>query len=197
LTTGIYQPGKTTEGLKIAVKLPITLDVEASGFGSGSYPIEVGIALGDGTDHSWLIRPLRHWQHWCSQAQATHGISREQLHREGLEPARVAAELNELLRHRRAYSDAWGYDSTWLSRLFYDTGQQATFRLDTVHALLSDSDRQHWQMCRHAVLASSGLRPHRAGNDAAIIQQTLAMLTARPEISTTASTSSPLAANAA
>ena len=29
--------------------LPAVLDVEASGFGAGSYPIEVGIAMPDGT----------------------------------------------------------------------------------------------------------------------------------------------------
>ena len=173
---------------------PIIMDIEASGFGSGSYPIEVGVVLGDNTEYSWLIKPLSHWQHWCSQAETTHGISREQLKREGQDPARVAAELNQLLHHSRAYSDAWVYDSTWLARLFYETGQQTAFRLDSIHALLSDSDREQWQRCRNAVLASSGLKPHRAGTDAAIIQQTLAMVLSDPETRTSTGTPNPLAA---
>ena len=30
---------------------PIVIDVEASGFGKGSYPIEVGVVLPDGSRH--------------------------------------------------------------------------------------------------------------------------------------------------
>ena len=33
------------------------LDIEASGFGPGSYPVEVGWTFGDGAGESWLICP--------------------------------------------------------------------------------------------------------------------------------------------
>ena len=38
---------------------PIIIDIEASGFGRGSYPIEVGLVLPDGTPHCFLIAPDR------------------------------------------------------------------------------------------------------------------------------------------
>lgn len=42
---------------------PAVLDVEASGFGRYSYPIEVGYALPDGRVFCTLIRPEPHWTH--------------------------------------------------------------------------------------------------------------------------------------
>ena len=37
---------------------PIVLDLEASGFGRGSYPIEVGLAMTDGHLVDYLIKPF-------------------------------------------------------------------------------------------------------------------------------------------
>ena len=42
----------------------ITIDVEASGFGVGSYPIEVGVAFPDGGTQCYLIKPEHDWIHW-------------------------------------------------------------------------------------------------------------------------------------
>ncbi len=39
------------------IDLPTVIDVEASGFGAGSYPIEVGVAFPDGRSWCCLIRP--------------------------------------------------------------------------------------------------------------------------------------------
>ncbi len=55
--------------------LPIILDIEASGFGSGSYPIEVGLALADGSCESVLIHPEPEWIHWSEEAASIHKIS--------------------------------------------------------------------------------------------------------------------------
>lgn len=38
-------------------KTPNNIDVEASGFGGESYPIEVGVALDDDTKYCALIQP--------------------------------------------------------------------------------------------------------------------------------------------
>lgn len=38
---------------------PIIIDAEASGFGRDSYPIEVGVALGDASRHCYLVSPAR------------------------------------------------------------------------------------------------------------------------------------------
>ena len=63
--------------------LPTVLDIEASGFGRGSYPIEVGIARADGSCCAFLIQPLDEWVHWDPKAELLHGISRERLMKEG------------------------------------------------------------------------------------------------------------------
>ena len=163
-----------------AVQNPIILDIEASGFGAVSYPIEIGLALADGSKHSWLIKPLDHWQHWNEQAQALHGISRERLFAQGLAPATVADRLNEVVGQANAYSDAWGFDNTWLSRLFYDCGRRQGFRLDSVFTLLAEEELEHWRDSRDLIIEHSGLTRHRAGSDAAIIQQTLILVTTAP-----------------
>ena len=53
--------------------LPTILDIEASGFGPGSYPIEVGLVLPDGDAWCSLIRPEPGWLHWDPSAEQVHG----------------------------------------------------------------------------------------------------------------------------
>ena len=55
---------------------PPILDIEASGFGPGSYPIEVGFVTSDGKAWCSLIRPESDWRHWDEKAAAMHGITR-------------------------------------------------------------------------------------------------------------------------
>ena len=59
--------------------VPPIIDLEASGFGRGSYPIEVGFALENREIYSFLIKPEADWTHWSEEAEEIHGISREQL----------------------------------------------------------------------------------------------------------------------
>ena len=51
---------------------PIIVDVEASGFGKGSYPIEIGLVLPDGTPHCFLLAPARTWTAWDPGAEKVH-----------------------------------------------------------------------------------------------------------------------------
>ncbi|WDP84202.1 MAG: hypothetical protein HUN05_02695 [Desulfobacter sp.] len=60
---------------------PYIVDVEASGFGSQSYPIEIGLALGPDTRYCSLIIPSPQWTHWDKAAEKTHAISRDLLAR--------------------------------------------------------------------------------------------------------------------
>jgi len=53
-----------------AAEVHAILDVEASGFGAGSYPIEVGYVFGDGRSYCTLIRPVSSWTHWDAKAKA-------------------------------------------------------------------------------------------------------------------------------
>ena len=59
--------------------VPIILDIEASGFGSGSYPIEIGFSGRHGEGWCSLIRPEAEWTHWDLDAARVHGIPREVL----------------------------------------------------------------------------------------------------------------------
>tara|TARA_Y100000588_G_scaffold311763_1_gene338039 strand:+ start:11903 stop:12436 length:534 start_codon:yes stop_codon:yes gene_type:complete len=154
------------------VDTPIILDIEASGFGSGSYPIEVGVAMPDGALHVWLVKPLDDWVHWQPSAEQVHGIPREELLREGITPRQVADELNELLAGKTVYSDGWGVDRTWLALLFHEAHVLQGFKLDSIYGLLSESEWEHWSEQRDEVLRLTGMVPHRAGTDALVIQKT-------------------------
>jgi hypothetical protein len=152
---------------------PAVLDVEASGFGAGSYPIEVGLALPDGSTFCTLVRPQPDWTHWDPAAEAVHGISREILARHGRSVAEVARQLNERLVGAVAYGDAWGNDSAWLALLFEEACLVQRFRLESLRALLSDNDLAHWQASRALALAELGRQRHRASADALLVQHTL------------------------
>ncbi len=153
------------------VTLPTLLDIEASGFGRGSYPIEVGLARADGSCCASLIQPLAEWTHWDPKAELLHGISRARLAREGLPVEQVARWLNdELGQAGIAYSDSWGYDNTWLSLLFYHAGMLPTFRLEALRVLLSERQLSLWHATREALVEELGIRRHRAAEDARLLQ---------------------------
>lgn len=73
--------------------LPTVLDIEASGFGRGSYPIEVGIARADGSCCAFLIQPLDEWTHWDPKAELLHGISRDRLMKRATRCAKLPSGL--------------------------------------------------------------------------------------------------------
>ena len=63
--------------------LPVIIDIEASGFGRGSYPIEIGYYTPEGSSYCTLICPEADWVHWDASAESVHGIQRELLLRKG------------------------------------------------------------------------------------------------------------------
>lgn len=155
--------------------LPTLLDIEASGFGRGSYPIEVGIARTDGSCCAFLIQPLEEWTHWDPKAELLHGISREQLRHEGYPVRQVACWLNdELSAVGKAYSDSWGYDNTWMSLLFHHAGIIPGFRLEALRILLDESQLSLWNDTKEAIIVEQGIHRHRAGDDARLLQLTYA-----------------------
>lgn len=152
------------------------LDIEASGLGVGSYPIEIGIAFPDGRSECTLIVPTVDWTHWDKNAEALHGISRESLILNGRSPLTVALMLNELLQGEVVYSDAWGNDSVWLAKLFDAAGICCRFSLDSTVVLLDQQQLARWHTVKEAVTERMLIERHRASNDARIIQQTLVAL---------------------
>lgn len=153
--------------------LPTLLDIEASGFGRGSYPIEIGLARADGSTCAFLVQPLDEWTHWDPKAELLHGISRGRLQREGYPVRQVARWLNdELGEIGIAYSDSWGYDNTWLSLLFHHAGMLPAFRLEALRILLSESQQALWSRTKEALILEQGIHRHRAGEDARLLQLT-------------------------
>lgn len=156
--------------------LPIIIDIEASGLGSGSYPIEVGFVLENAETHCTLITPLEDWQHWDAQAEALHGISREDLFEHGKPIEVVAKWLNEYLAGKTVYSDAWGNDASWLAMLFDYSEINQHFKIDSIRSILSESETNQWHEAKHTVILNSPYERHRASNDALILQQTLSAI---------------------
>ncbi|MBC7780945.1 MAG: hypothetical protein H7125_12675, partial [Proteobacteria bacterium] len=124
--------------MRTSLRPPIIVDIEASGFGSDSYPIEVGVVLDDGRKYCSLVLPVRDWTHWDADAEALHGISRSTLLAHGRPVFEVAGKLNELLRGRTAYSDGWVVDRPWLGRLFEAAAMRCDFTLSSLEMILSE-----------------------------------------------------------
>jgi len=151
---------------------PAVLDIEASGFGRNSYPIEVGFVLPDGQSYCTLIRPEAHWTHWDESAQRLHHIPRAIVVERGLAALEVARALNTRLRGMTVYSDGWANDYTWLAILFDAVDMAPSFRLDNLRALLSEDEAEQWHIVKQDVSNGSGAQRHRACADARLLQQT-------------------------
>ena len=154
--------------------LPCVLDIEASGFGRGSYPIEIGFVLPDGSAFCTLIQPDASWTHWDGDAERIHGISRSLLQRHGRSAAEVAAELNQRLAGRPVYCDNWAHDYAWLARLFASAGISPSFHLHHLRELLSENAAERFDDTREIVARNLQLRRHRASSDARVLQLSLA-----------------------
>lgn len=159
--------------LKRADAQVAVLDLEASGFAHGSYPIEVGIAMvrgGSAIVSNWaaLVRPTQLWMDvglWSEQSAAVHGISFETLLEAGRAPADVCDWLNALLGFKTlVVSDAPMYDQDWLNTLFRAAGREQLFTLHSFEVatvdFVADQHRQLRHLLRRAPI------PHRAGADA-------------------------------
>ncbi len=160
--------------------LPVVLDIEASGFGRGSYPIEVGFVLPDGAVHCTLIRPQVHWTHWSEKAAELHKITRQNLLEIGKPCRQVAQWLNQNLRDHIVYSDAWSHDLSWLGKLFEEAEIPQMFRLESLTTILSDDQMKRWSDTRQQVLDKLQLERHRASTDARVIQLTYLYSQSRP-----------------
>jgi hypothetical protein len=157
---------------------PIVLDIEASGFGHGSYPIEVGFVMADGKSCCMLIQPLPQWTHWDVAAERLHRISRETLLKYGRPPAEVVETLNSKLFGCTVYTDGWAHDYTWLALLFDVVHRVPSFRLESLRALLSEDESARWHLAKQDVANAMTLERHRASADARLLQATFMRLRA-------------------
>jgi hypothetical protein len=153
--------------------LPVIIDIEASGFGRCSYPIEIGYHMPDGRSWCTLVQPVDEWTHWDPSAEKVHGIARDLLFKHGRSPEVVCLALNSVLRGQPVYCDAWAYDYVWLSRLYDVAELPMTFQLKDLRELLGECEQQHWHETRDRVEQRLQLRRHRASGDAKVIAETL------------------------
>lgn len=154
--------------------MPIFLDIEASGLGSDSYPVEVG--WGDTETNAveaHLINPVEvpEWDAPMDPvARDMHGLTRDFLRSHGEAPTAVAARMNEALRGRTAYASS-AFDFMWMGALFPDGGR--AFELALTNVLWSQllagpeagerverAEAEAWKR-----LWWAGWRPHRVETD--------------------------------
>ncbi len=114
------------------------IDLEASGLGARSWPIEVGWCRPDGAPQSFLIKPAPHWEMdaWDEKAEALHGVTPAVLDQRGDMPKAICAALNAALTGLTVYSDAPDWDGFWLYRLFEAGGVKQAFVLSEFSEIL-------------------------------------------------------------
>ena len=156
------------------MNLPWVLDLEASGFGRGSYPIEVGFVGPDGEVGCTLIQPEPDWTAWHASAERVHGIARATLLNHGRPAAVVASWLNEQLTGQQVYCDAWAHDYVWLARLFDAAGRVPSFRLRDLRELLQADELARFDAARERVRQAIAVQRHRASTDARVLQLSVA-----------------------
>ncbi len=151
---------------------PTIIDIEASGFGSRSYPIEIGVVKTTGERYCALIEPQPDWDHWSESAQAVHGISRQLIESRGRKPCDICQELNQFLGDITAYSDAWTHDSPWLNRLFFAARINPSFHLSPIELIATEAQLLLWDQTKRRLEKHLDIKRHRASGDAYLIQQT-------------------------
>lgn len=150
---------------------PNIIDIEASGFGSHSYPIEVGLILSSGDKYCCLIKPVSVWQHWSEEAESLHHISRQVLYEYGRDVQQVCAELNQLLAGQTIYSDGWVVDYPWLIRLFQAAATPMLFSVSPLEVILKEYQMDCWQLVKDRVCTEMNCKRHRASSDAELVQR--------------------------
>lgn len=158
--------------------VPIVIDIEASGFGHGSYPIEIGYVMPDGKTFCALIRPAPEWTHWDEQAARTHGIARDIVVSKGREIKEVAQAMNDELHGKTVYCDGWANDYSWLNTLFEAADMTPSFKLEDLRVLLSEKEAPFWHVIKQQVGREFRLQRHRASSDARMLQLSLMRLRA-------------------
>jgi hypothetical protein len=151
---------------------PAIIDLEASGLGGGSYPIEVGIAAGDSSKYCALILPASDWTHWDKEAEKIHRIARDILETHGKPIRDVADDLNKLYAGQTLYSDGWVVDKPWMVQLFHAARVAMKFAVSPLEMILSEAQMGRWHNTKDQLLAEVKHQRHRASFDAWVIQET-------------------------
>lgn len=151
---------------------PIILDIEASGFGAGSYPIEIGYVDASGAVWSAQVRPHAEWLHWDHEAEKLHQQSRQELLQYGQTAQEIAAHLNKTFAGQTVYTDGWYQDFVWLHSLYEAAGMSPAFKLEDLSVLLTPEQKSVWHDTQQGIRDAFELQQHRAALDAKTLQLT-------------------------
>lgn len=151
---------------------PIILDIEASGFGVGSYPVEIGYADADGTTWSAQVQPHADWLHWDKEAEKLHQQSRQSLEAYGQTVQDIAAHLNQVFAGKTVYTDGWYQDFVWLHNLYEAAGLSPKFKLEDLSLTLTPEQKTAWHETKQNIRENLALQQHRASTDAKVLQLT-------------------------
>jgi len=151
---------------------PSIIDIEASGFGKESYPIEIGYVTSHGKRWCSLIKPSDNWQHWSQDAEQLHHISRDTLFSHGQHVDAVATHLNDVFLNQIVYSDGWLHDFTWINRLFEMANTSPHFKLEDLRTILTPFQQSIWHGIKQSIQNERQIDRHRASADAQVLQWT-------------------------
>lgn len=148
------------------------IDIEASGLHFDSYPIEVAVRL-RGQCKSWMVKPEPSWQYWCATAESMHGISREELFRDGLPAIEVVNQLNAFLTESDVvlYSDVDRWDGDWVDTLYYAVKVDKPFYVDSIYDVIGSDKADRFDKYFSRLAESGKYRHHRAGDDVEMIYE--------------------------
>tara|TARA_Y100000589_G_C27029193_1_gene578260 strand:- start:93 stop:560 length:468 start_codon:yes stop_codon:yes gene_type:complete len=149
----------------------IIIDVEASGLGPESYPIEVAWQhrYNHKLSDNFLIKPAAEWSHWNEYAERhVHHIPQALLVADGIEIEVATNRLNTALKKQSVYSDAVEYDRRWLRKLFASVGTEMDFQVKSIFGLMHPAKVEAYHRYH-----SSRAKVHRAADDVSAIVASL------------------------
>lgn len=114
------------------------VDFEASGIAPDSYPVEVAVVSAE-TSFQALIKPARYWTFWSYDAEDMHGISQDELRRDGIAAEDLALRMNELFSGQTLCSDS-PQDVFWMDTLYEAAGLEPAFGLKPLESFVSRED---------------------------------------------------------
>lgn len=153
------------------------IDIEASGLGPESYPLEIAYSPEEGQYESFLINPdtAEDWQSWDPMAEAMHGMTRAYVVAQGQDVMRVARKLNEALGTATWYTDGYDEDLGWITQLYEAVVFEPTFRLASLQGLLQTGGEA--LAARYDELAMLAEPAHRATDDLKAIRALVRQVT--------------------
>lgn len=151
---------------------PMFVDLEASGLGPASYPIEVAWSNPAGEIEEHLIDPPEEWLtdlEWDPNAERIHGIPLRKLTTEGEPIEQVCEAFVRATARQPLYSDAPSHDGRWLRQMleFGGFGNHMLDVRDAIELFQPKISGAHLRMDAAKLQArvDLGLRHHRAGDD--------------------------------